>query len=68
MTNWRLGNFFYFILKGHHHNISKNLKTPLNNFYSHFDWSKSLYADFFDSVKSIYAVIQYSTVKYSTIQ
>ncbi len=23
MTNWRLGNFFYFILKGHHHKISK---------------------------------------------
>jgi hypothetical protein len=22
-TNWRLGNFFYFILKGHHHKISK---------------------------------------------
>jgi len=26
MTNWRLGNFFYFILKGHHHKISKKLK------------------------------------------
>jgi len=24
MTNWRLGKFFYFILKGHHHKISKN--------------------------------------------
>ncbi len=23
MTNWRLGNFFYFILKGQHHQISK---------------------------------------------
>jgi hypothetical protein len=23
MKNWRLGNFFYFILKGHHHKISK---------------------------------------------
>jgi hypothetical protein len=23
MTNWRLGNFFYFILKGQHHKISK---------------------------------------------
>ncbi len=23
MTNWRLGNFFYFILKGHRHKISK---------------------------------------------
>ncbi len=23
MINWRLGNFFYFILKGHHHKISK---------------------------------------------
>ncbi len=23
MTNWRLGNFFYFILKGHHHKIRK---------------------------------------------
>ncbi len=23
MTNWMLGNFFYFILKGHHHKISK---------------------------------------------
>ncbi len=23
MTNWRLGNFFYFILKGHHQKISK---------------------------------------------
>jgi hypothetical protein len=22
-TNWRLGIFFYFILKGHHHKISK---------------------------------------------
>ncbi len=22
-TNWRLGNFFYFMLKGHHHKISK---------------------------------------------
>ncbi len=25
----------------------KNLQTPLNNFSSHFDWSKSLYPDFF---------------------
>jgi hypothetical protein len=25
MTNWRLGNFFYFILKGQHHKISKKL-------------------------------------------
>ncbi len=23
MTNWRLGNFFYVILKGLHHKISK---------------------------------------------
>ncbi len=23
MTNWKLGNFFYFILKGYHHKISK---------------------------------------------
>jgi hypothetical protein len=23
MTNWRLDNFFYFILKGQHHKISK---------------------------------------------
>jgi hypothetical protein len=23
MTNWRLGNFFYFILKGQHHKVSK---------------------------------------------
>jgi hypothetical protein len=35
---------------------------------SHFDWSKPFYADFFDSVKSIYAVIHYSTVQYSTVQ
>ncbi len=26
MTNWRLGNYFYFILKGHHHKISKKHK------------------------------------------
>ncbi len=26
MTNWRLGNFFYFILKGQHHKISKKPK------------------------------------------
>jgi hypothetical protein len=24
MTNWRLGNFFYLILNGLHHKISKN--------------------------------------------
>jgi hypothetical protein len=26
MTNWRLGNFFYFTLKGFHHKISKKPK------------------------------------------
>jgi hypothetical protein len=46
--------FFYVILKGLHHKISKK--------------PKPLYADFFDSVKSIYAVKQYSTVQYSTVQ
>ena len=35
---------------------AKNQQTPLNNLKSHFDWSTSLYADFFNSVKSLYAI------------
>ena len=31
MINWSLGYFFYLILKGHHHKISKKQFTPLND-------------------------------------
>jgi hypothetical protein len=46
LVNWRLGYFLNLILKGLLQKISKNHLTLLNNFESHFDWSKPLYADF----------------------